>query len=74
MGAKYHLAFILATLMVYLKATRYYDLFGGAANVILQKPPHEIEIYNDIDPDMCCLIRQLSRKETRDELTRFRCV
>lgn len=70
-GAKYYLALILASMMVYLKATRFYDLFGGAANMILQKPPHKIEIYNDLDPDMCCLIRQLSRKETRDELMRF---
>lgn len=67
-GAKYRLAFILSTMMIYMKANRYVDLFAGAGNMFIQKPKHVIEVYNDLDKDMCCLFRQLSREETRNAL------
>lgn len=71
MGAKYRLALILAAMMVYQKANRFKDLFGGAGNMIIQKPTHKIEIYNDLDSDLCCLFRQLSTEATREKLVQI---
>lgn len=56
-------------MMVYQKAERYCDLFGGAGNLFIQKPLHKKEIYNDPDEDMCCIFKALSKKDTRRKLT-----
>lgn len=70
MGAKCHLAQILVAMMVYIDAKRYADLFGGLGNLFIQKPVHEIEVYNDLDSDLCCLFRQLSTEGVRSALVR----
>lgn len=71
MGAKYWLAPILSAMMVYKCTDRYVDLFGGVGNMIIQKPTHKVEIYNDLDSDLCCLFRQLSTEATRDKLVQI---
>lgn len=70
MGAKYWLAPILVAMMVYRDAYRYVDLFGGVGNLIVQKPSHRIEVYNDLDSDLCCLFRQISTEKGRTEVVR----
>lgn len=70
MGAKYWLAPMLVAMMVYMDVERYADLFGGAGNLFIQKPTHEVEIYNDFDSDLCCLFRQLSTERGRSALVR----
>ena len=37
----------------------YVDVFGGAGNVLIQKKPSHIEIFNDIDSDIVNLFRQV---------------
>ncbi|MDD2765852.1 MAG: DNA adenine methylase [Opitutaceae bacterium] len=44
------------------------DLFGGAANVILNKPPAKLDVYNDIDGDLVNFFRVL--RERPDDLIR----
>lgn len=43
----------------------YIEPFGGGANVLLNKPPSEVEIYNDIDNRIVRLFRVL--RNNRDE-------
>ncbi|WP_302326021.1 DNA adenine methylase [Enterocloster lavalensis] len=70
MGAKCRLAQILVAMMVYMKANRYVDLFGGLGNLFIQKPVHEIEVYNDLDSDLYCLFKQLSTGGGRSALVK----
>ena len=70
MGAKCRLAQILVAMMVYMKANRYVDLFGGLGNLFIQKPVHEIEVYNDLDSDLCCLFKHLSTGGGRSALVK----
>jgi len=39
--------------------TCYCEVFGGAASVLLQKPPSKVEIYNDLDSNVVNLFRVL---------------
>jgi DNA adenine methylase len=38
----------------------YYEIFGGMAGVLIRKPRHRIETYNDIDRNLFCLIKHLA--------------
>ena len=42
----------------------YVEVFGGAGNVLLQKHPSKVEIYNDINTDVVNLFRQV--RDNRD--------
>ena len=39
--------------------TCYVDVFGGAGNVLIQKTPSQIEVFNDINSDIVNLFRQV---------------
>ena len=45
-----------------LKKKKYYELYGGMANVLLNKPMHEQEFYNDFDKQIAHLIYVLSQE------------
>jgi len=46
----------------------YAEPFGGAANVLLNKPPSPVEVYNDIDSNVVTIFRVL--RDYPDELRR----
>ncbi len=59
-GGKYYLAKRIVSLFpphrIYLEA------FGGAASVLLNKPPVEVEAYNDLDLKITRLFRVLQNE------------
>jgi len=50
-GGKYYLKDWIIPKLDYSKRT-YVELFGGGASILINKPPHKVEIYNDIDGDL----------------------
>ena len=46
----------------------YVDAFGGAANILIAKPPSEHEIYNDLNGEVVNLFRVLRDEAQRDQL------
>lgn len=56
-GGKYKLASKL--IAMFPEHHCYVDVFGGAGNVLIQKPPSKVEVFNDIDSDIVNLFRVL---------------
>jgi len=66
MGGKSHMINEINALLDYDKKC-YLELFGGSAKVLLNKPPHEIEIYNDNDGDLVNLFEVVKNKKDEFE-------
>ena len=47
-GGKARLAKYIAELLDYDNTDVYIEPFGGAGSVLLNKPPHKVEIYSDL--------------------------
>jgi len=62
MGGKIHMVKEINALLDYDKKC-YLELFGGSAKVLLNKPPHEIEIYNDNDSNLVNLFEVVKNKK-----------
>jgi len=61
MGGKSHMINEINALLDYDKKC-YLELFGGSAKVLLNKPKHEIEIYNDNDSNLVNLFEVVKNK------------
>ena len=66
-GGKYYLAPKL--IPMFPQHDCYVEVFGGAGNVLIQKQPSKVEVFNDIDSDIFNLFRVL--REDFDEFYRL---
>lgn len=57
---------MIAAMLDYSCST-YVEPFGGGARTLLNKPRHQVEIYNDYGEGVCALMRVMSVPETADE-------
>jgi len=63
-GAKWRIA---NDILKYFPSHRTYtEVFGGSGALLLNKKPSFMEIYNDIDGELCNLFKQLQNKESSD--------
>lgn len=61
---------VIASILPYQGINRYFDVFGGMANIILHKRPHPEEYYNDLNKKLVNLMLVLSDEELSKELFR----
>ncbi|MEM5807321.1 MAG: hypothetical protein QW474_02980 [Candidatus Aenigmatarchaeota archaeon] len=59
-GGKFYMLNDILNLLDYSK-TAYIELFGGSGKVLINKPTHQIEIYNDIDDLLVNIFLQLQK-------------
>ena len=59
---------MVAELLDYANTDIYVEPFGGACRVLLNKPRHDVEIYNDYGEGVCALMRIMSHSDTAQEL------
>ncbi len=67
-GAKNRLGFMLSELIPYEGISDYWEPYGGCYNVGLQKVPHPVNHYNDLNKKLYTLFSVLSNKSTANEL------
>lgn len=67
-GAKSRMWPFIAERLNYRDCHTYVELFGGMGNVLLNKPRHIMEKYNEINPALNALMRVLADKEKSEEL------
>lgn len=58
----------IAEILPYEGIDRFYDVFGGMANIILHKKPHPEEYYNDLNKKLATLMLVLSDEKLSQEL------
>ncbi len=67
-GGKSRFAKYIAGLLDYDNTSVYIEPFGGAASVLLNKIPHQVEVYSDVSLGLSALMRCLSNREQAEEL------
>ena len=65
-GGKLRMAHTIQLLMPV--HTAYYEPFMGSASLLLNHPRSKLEVINDLDPDLACLMRTLADEEKGKEL------
>ena len=55
----------IVTKYLYYNTDTYIELFGGSAKVLLNKSPHKIEIYNDIDNNIYNLFSVIKNRKDK---------
>lgn len=71
-GAKSYLGPWMAQCMPYKSVTLSIEVFGGMANNTIHKPPHKMEVYNDMDSNLTHLLSCLNNIVDRRAL--FNCI
>ena len=69
-GGKARLAHEIADMLDYQHTDIYVEPFGGACRVLLNKPRHDKEIYNDLGTSLVTFFKTLSDRKTADEVIR----
>jgi len=69
-GGKGRMAHFIAEKLDYLNSDVFVTPFGGGCRVLLNKPRHPFEIYNDYSVGLCALMSILSNMDTAIELIR----
>lgn len=59
---------VIASVLPYDGINRYFEVFGGMANIILHKRPHPEEYYNDLNKKLVTLMLVLSDEKLSREL------
>jgi site-specific DNA-adenine methylase len=67
-GSKRRLCAEISGLLDYDSTTIYAELFGGSAAVLLNKMPHDKEVYADMSLALCCFWRCMSDSDISVEL------
>jgi DNA adenine methylase len=67
-GGKSNMSSMIADMLDYRYSKVYVELFGGAGSVLLNKIPHDIEIYNEYNLGIYTLFKVLKNKDTSTEL------
>ncbi|WP_101909250.1 DNA adenine methylase [Marasmitruncus massiliensis] len=63
-GGKARMAAFIAERLNYDDTTIYIEPFGGACRTLLNKPRHQLEIYNDLDEGLYAIMSALSNPQT----------
>lgn len=67
-GGKGRMAHFIADRLDYTNSDIFVTPFGGMCRVLLNKPRHKVECYNDYSSALCALMRVLSNPEDADIL------
>jgi site-specific DNA-adenine methylase len=67
-GGKANMSSMISDMLDYRYSKVYIELFGGAGSVLLNKIPHDIEIYNEYNLGIYTLFKVLKNKDTATEL------
>lgn len=69
-GGKSKMLRVLVTVVSRIPHKAYVEVFGGAANLLLRKPPSPVEVYNDIDGEIVNLFRVVADPSKFEEFYR----
>lgn len=67
-GGKARMAPLICDMLDYEHTTIYIEPFGGGARTLLNKPRHEVEIYNDANAGLCAFMRIMGDPERSQRL------
>lgn len=59
---------VICDMLDYTECDTYIEPFGGGARVLLNKPRHPVEIYNDASAGLCAFMRCMSKPELAQEV------
>lgn len=66
-GGKAKMAALISDMLDYKDSDIYVELFGGGCRVLLNKPRHPVEIYNETSAGLCAMLELLSKRDTAME-------
>ena len=66
-GSKARMAPLIAEMLDYDNTDIYVEPFGGGCRVLLNKPRHKVECYNDYGEGICAVMRVISNPDTAGE-------